>query len=862
MNAGARLVVLGLLSACTSPPAVVVQIDASPLVRSALVSIDVVVAGGARAPDTFGLPVGNEPPDCLPIYFGVTRDAADTVSATVRGTLRSGRSFERRVEVEYGDGLRLLELELDDSCLEDVGCRPADAVTVPITDDDAEARIRGRTCHVLRAPNACVEGGGCFVTRDRFTPLCVESCPVPTIPEHPDPPMPPAPPMPPVFLPCPAGWVVASGETDVCVPWIAGATCDEDAYRFPGDSDCHPLDACGRTWPDDLPSTTLYVRPGARGDGSEASPFSTIAEAVSAAASGTTIALAVGTHDVPATVVVQDLALRGACAMRTRVTGPPRSTLLTLGGSSSAQGFTLAGDLEATGATKLTALVVEGVVVGSGDGITATDIVTGGLRLTGARATFTRTRIDGPLVSLDAETQLTDFVVDGSLFVDASSRLALDHGVVERGAGLDTDGAVTLDRVVFRDLTTGAVHVGAGVATLATVAMLRLPEFGVRTAAGELTLTDLAVEHVSPTPVHGGTALFIEDTTLDAARVAVFRSGSHGVRLERATASIADLRVVAPQGYADGTVGIGLWSNTSSLTLARAAIEDASRYGALLDRGTATIEDLRVARTRADRLNRDRGSGVVAYRGVDAKITRAAIERNLDSGIWARADASDGVTLELVDVDVSDTSTSGDTSLDADRGYGLRVGTSPSDPLIRVFVVRGRFSRNRGANIFTLSGETDLEHVSMTDGRQTLGASKLGGYGLRVDTGSTVTGRFVSAVNNRDVGLILHGPASTVRLTDVRVEGTTEPQDTPGPNLAGAGIASGFEADVEVVDFYIADNTGGGVLVYQNGGLDLERGLVERNGTGALIRQPGYDVQRVAAGVLYRDNGGNLLTSE
>ena len=127
-----------------------------------------------------------------------------------------------------------------------------------------------------------------------------------------------------------------TGDVLACDPWPATgrATCPDGEVHFPGTPGCAPL---GGTCPegdfaDDLPSDAVFVRPGATsGDGTRASPFGTIAEALGVLPSGGTLALAKGTHAEAILWRDTPLQVRGACARETSVTGDPARAVAPIG---------------------------------------------------------------------------------------------------------------------------------------------------------------------------------------------------------------------------------------------------------------------------------------------------------------------------------------------------------------------------------------------------------------------------------------------------------------------------------------------------------------------------------------------------
>lgn len=155
----------------------------------------------------------------------------------------------------------------------------------------------------------------------------------------------PLPPALPALAPCPPGWREVDDDPDAipgCDPWPEGgqAGCAGDEAHFPGEPACARVGrACpAGEWAEDLPATgVLYVRAGgaAGGVGTMAAPFGTIAEAIAAAAAGTTIALGKGSYS-EAVQVPGSVTLAGACVAETTVAATTfvmSSGTITIGGS-------------------------------------------------------------------------------------------------------------------------------------------------------------------------------------------------------------------------------------------------------------------------------------------------------------------------------------------------------------------------------------------------------------------------------------------------------------------------------------------------------------------------------------------------
>lgn len=143
---------------------------------------------------------------------------------------------------------------------------------------------------------------------------------------------------------CPDGWVVETTPPSelwrsamYCRPLVPDAPCDE-GYGVPGEAECVPFAACPegrwlgleelRTWAPGYEGVLRYVDPAASapGDGSAASPYPAVDDALASARDGDVIVLAPGVY--PDIVVGRDVAFVGACEARTQV-----YALLTTAGS-------------------------------------------------------------------------------------------------------------------------------------------------------------------------------------------------------------------------------------------------------------------------------------------------------------------------------------------------------------------------------------------------------------------------------------------------------------------------------------------------------------------------------------------------
>jgi hypothetical protein len=115
-----------------------------------------------------------------------------------------------------------------------------------------------------------------------------------------------------------------------CEPILPDAACPTGLMAVPGDEVCRPVMDCGRgTW-GELPvdATTQYVDgsyAGGDGDGSEAKPWTTVVQGVTAAEAGALVAVAAGTYAENVLISGKSVRLWGVCPEQVEIvaTGIP-----------------------------------------------------------------------------------------------------------------------------------------------------------------------------------------------------------------------------------------------------------------------------------------------------------------------------------------------------------------------------------------------------------------------------------------------------------------------------------------------------------------------------------------------------------
>jgi hypothetical protein len=262
-----------------------------------------------------------------------------------------------------------------------------------------------------------------------------------------------------------------------CHAVLPATPCMPGQIALPGDTTCRPIAPCGRgTWGEiPVDAQTEHVDPsfgGTPSDGSAAAPWTTIADALLAAAPGAVVALAAGDYDERIALGSQAVTVWGRCpemvALRgdgssqpaVGVTGSAPVVVRGLALASSAAGFAIDG-----GTAELVELWIHDL-----DGI---GVLVGGGATARLRGSAVEDVVDTGVLVLGAEAVLEDVVVravtptsDGRFGrgVDVEGlgprgSLALRHAVVEqvREHGIYVSGSdAAIESTLVRDVTPGA----------------------------------------------------------------------------------------------------------------------------------------------------------------------------------------------------------------------------------------------------------------------------------------------------------------------------------------------------------------------------------------------------------------------
>lgn len=650
----------------------------------------------------------------------------------------------------------------------------------------------------------------------------------------------------PQLTPCPSGWrevpPASAAEVATCEPYPTGgpAACPAGSAHFPGDAACVVVGSpCpAGEWPSGLPATgVVYVRAAepAGGDGSAASPFGRVSDALAVVPTGGTVVLARGTYD-EALRILQPVTLRGACAAETslrtsatdagaaivaeasdvflrdlRVGDSPVPGLLVTGSASSMH----ADGVVVERATRLGVSVIAGTFVGDSLVVreTASDLdgtfgrgvtveAAGEARL--SRALIERNREVGVLAEgTGTVLHLEDTVVQDTQSMPMGSR---------RGLGLRAhEGAtVTVQRALFlRNRTIGVFARGAGTTVRLEDTIIRDTlelesdrSFGrgmtVQRGASLEVVRGLLERNrgAGVVAIHADTTLRLEDTIVRGTVPQLSdRQGGFAVSVEEeasgevvrahlientagvfawmdATVRLTDTVVRDSRTRPDGTGGRGLEIATgASASVLRGVFVRNRREGITADAATLRLEDVIVADTRS-RDGGGFGRGINLQREGSAEAVRVLVEGNNEVGVYVHSS-----TARLQDVIVRDT-----------VGRGIEVNNGST-----VDAVRAVFARNQqlGIAVFNERTAVRLEDVVV---RETQSYALRLGRGINLHSGSSVELVRGLIEGNTDVGIYAADVRTAVRLEDVVVR-DTQARDDDGTAGRALEVQLGASAD-------------------------------------------------------------------
>jgi len=631
--------------------------------------------------------------------------------------------------------------------------------------------------------------------------------------------------VPPIAIaPCPPGWrEVHDSDVTTCDPYpeTGPDACTEGFAHFPGGAGCEPVGSVcpPGEWSDGLPAAgVLYVRAGAPigGDGTRAAPFARVSDAMSSASVGTIVALSRGRWD-EVVRMRQGVTLQGTCAAESVLTSSvPSDTAGVV--SVSVRGAQLR-DVRIDAATR------PGLwVVGPGAEVRIEGVIVSAARLAGVLVADRSRLAAARLVVRDTQSRERDRA--------SGIGLSVEHGA-----------SAAVARALFeRNREAGVIAVGA---------------------ATSVTLEDAVVRDTQgrESDRAGGWGLAVQQSASAAVTHVLFeRNRCHAIQaLDPATSVTLEDVVVRDtlSQESDRTLGRGLVvQRGASADLTRGLFERNREIAIYVGEAatSARLTDVVVRDTMGGESDGVLGRGLAVEFGASAEVARALFERNREIVVFA---AAAGTSVRLDDVVVRDT-----LSRESDRTFGRAFGVQGG---ASADVTRGLFERNLEIALIAHGAGTRmrLEDVVVRD---TLGreSDRAGGRGLGVQDGAGVEVARGLFERNREVAVHAIGAGATVSLANVVIADTLTAACGAECVFAsgGVGVGSYQAATVSMSQFVTRRAALCGVMIAQDGELDLSDGQVSESTIGACVQVADYQLSRLSTRVEYVGNGTNIAATD
>jgi hypothetical protein len=300
----------------------------------------------------------------------------------------------------------------------------------------------------------------------------------------------------------------------------------------------------------------------------------------------------------------------------------------------------------------------------------------------------------------------------------------------------------------------------------------------------------------------------------------------------------------------DGSRGLGLAVQAGAAAVVERALLSRNRAAGVSALDPGTRLELRSAVVRdslPEEIDDSGGLGLQVIEGASAAVESALVQGNRAVGVFV---TGENATLELRDAVVS-----GTLSQESDGAFGR--GLSVEDGSVAM-VERVVVEENRDIGVYAGNPNTmlDLRDAVVRD---TLSreVDDTGGRGLTLELGAAAVVERAVLQRNREVGMFAFGSETGLQLRNVVVSETQPPMCAPscssGPNY-GAGLVSLVDAQLTATAFVLDTNDLCGVLLAEEGEVDLDNGLVSDHVTAVCLQVPGFDTGRLRSDVQYVGN--------
>jgi hypothetical protein len=591
---------------------------------------------------------------------------------------------------------------------------------------------------------------------------------------------------------CGAGF--GADDAGGCDAVLPPAACPKGQMAVPGETTCRDVAPCANGSWGDVPvdATTQFVDgsyAGGASDGTSQKPWTTIAQAVAAAAPGAIVAVAAGSYAEDVVIHGKAVRLWGRCPSQVAVagtasgaaavyvqTGADGAEIHDLAVTGGAKGILVSGsksvvvdrawvhDTAGAGIDVKDALGAAGAAV-SGSLVEAATAL--GVVVVGADATIDATVVRGTLPSTGGQLAGRGIEIDDDQQTSARASVKVTRSVVDdnRQTGIFVQGAdMTIESSVVRgtqpqasdqkegrgieiddDPQTGA----RSTATVRTSVVDGNREVGIYVQGADATLEACVVRGTQPRAgdQKGGEGIAVVDDPASHARAnatvsgcAVEGDGYAGILVQGSDAAIAATLVRDTQPQAgDQTGGVGIWIRDDETTQASAK----------------------------------------------ATVSACLVENNRTAGVFVQG----------ADVQIEGTVVQGTQPQASDQagGYGIDVEPDPgTHASANATVDACLVENNRTAGVLVLASTATIE-ASVVRGTQPQASDLTAGVGIDVlydpatFAGANATVRDCVVDGNREVGVLVLGSTATIEGTLVT---GTQAQANDGSGGDGMAVAA------------------------------------------------------------------------
>ena len=587
----------------------------------------------------------------------------------------------------------------------------------------------------------------------------------------------------------------SDGDRPVCEPEIGGT------FPLLGYADCQPLgDPCpAGEWPEIPPEVTgtrIHVRSGATGgDGTQATPFGSVVDAVAAAAPGDVVVIGAGSF-VGVVDIDKDLTLWGACVQQSIIAAPDPGASFVFGAvrvnapvNVTLRNVRISGEQYGVRVTDYGASVLL-------QGVWIHEVVAQGVLADAGSVQLARVLVDSTRMAPDGRLGMGLTLKDGAECQVWSATFEANRYAGVQAYTADTP--LQMRNVAVRNTQANTnspdfgwglmVNLGANAEVIQGLFEQNI-QTGVYASAAStnLYLEDVVIaDTLCDTAGQYGDGLWVDLGARGRMVRGLLSSNRHvgamavagGANLEIEDSVILDTQV----DEETGEYGVGILAEEAALSVFRTVVEGNRPVGILVRyQSSASLEDVVVRRTLFKEHDLLGGWGLFAGGGADLSVTRGLFEENHDLAAYI---SQAGTRAVLADVAAQDTE-----SEEASGTFGLGLLV---DRGAQASVSRGIFARNRSEGVRALDQNTFLQlhdvEISLTRGRE---SDNIHGMGLWVTGGATAEVRRALLDENTYSGILITEPGTSVSLEDITVRDT---QPSQADRSGGEGLWVGWGA--------------------------------------------------------------------